>query len=52
MKPETATILAIGILIAASSAYAFSKEKPYLASAIMGSFSALGLIYALTREKI
>ena len=50
MKPETATLLIIGILAASFTAYAYSKEKPHVASAIMGSFSALSLVYSLLGE--
>jgi len=45
MKPETATFLAIGVLASTFTAYALYKEKPYIASAIMGSF------YALLKER-
>ena len=51
MKIETTVILSIGIIAAALTAYSISKEKPYIASAILGSFSVLGLIYTLMRER-
>ena len=49
MEKEKAIILSTGIIALALTAYALSKEKPYLAASIMGSFSALGLIYSLMR---
>lgn len=52
MKRETFTILSIGIITATLTAYAISKKRPYIASSIMGSFSALGLIYTLMKEKV
>ncbi len=52
MKRETAIILSIAVLAGTLTAYSISKKRPYVASAIMGSFSALGLIYSLTREGI
>ena len=52
MERKTVVILSIGIITATLTAFAFAKKKPYIASAIMGSFGALGLIYTLSREGI
>ncbi len=52
MKKETAILLSIGILASSLTAYAISKERPYIASAILGSFSAFGLIYVLSKEAV
>lgn len=51
MEKETAGLLSIGIIITALTAFALVKKKPYVASAIMGSFGALGLIYTLLVKK-
>ena len=47
MERKTAVILSIGIITTALTAFALAKKKPYVASAIMGSFGAFGLIYTL-----
>ena len=52
MKRETAILLSIAVLTGTLTAYAISKKRPYIASAIMGSFSALGLIYTLSKEGV
>ncbi len=50
MEKETAVFLSIGIITAGLTAFALAKKKPYIATTIMGSFGALGLIYTLLRE--
>ncbi len=50
MKPETAVLLSIGILTATTAAYAYAKKKPHIASSLMGTLGAMGLIYTFIRE--
>jgi len=50
MEKETAVLLSLGIITAGFTALALAKKKPYIATTIMGSFSALGLIYTLLKE--
>ena len=49
MEKETAVLLSIGVITAGFTAFALAKKKPYIATTIMGTFSALGLIYTLLR---
>jgi len=49
MEKEKVIIFSAGIIALAFTAYALAKDKPYIAASIMGSFSALGLIYSLMR---
>ncbi len=51
MKPETAILLSIGVLAGTVIAYAYSKEKPYISTMIMGSLGAFGLIYTLIKRE-
>ena len=52
MKRETAIALSIGTITAFLTAFALAKKRPYIASTIMGTFSALGLIYTLSKEGV
>ncbi len=51
MEKETAVLLTIGILITTLTAFTLVKKTPHVASAIMGTFGAFGLIYTLLVKK-
>ena len=51
MERKTVVILSIGVITASLTAFALAKKKPYIASAIMGTFGAFGFIYSLLRNQ-
>ena len=51
MERKTVVILSIGVITASLTAFALAKKKPHIASAIMGTFGAFGLIYGLLRNQ-
>ena len=51
MEKETAVRLTIGIITTTLAAFTLVKKNPHVASAIMGTFGAFGLIYTLLVKK-
>jgi len=47
MGRESAIIFSIAIISGTLVSYYYVNKKPYIASAILGSFGAFGLIYTL-----